>query len=88
MVKAIAPNAPMGAAFITMWTILNTGVVIASKNCSTGLPRSPAMARPMPNSTATNSTCRMLSPTKGLARVLGMMSIKKPVTVMSCVLAT
>src|SRR5258707_10243768 len=43
----------------------------------TGLPASPTMASEMPNSTATNSTCRMLSPTKGLTSVLGMMSIDR-----------
>ena len=46
------------------------------------------MARPMPNSTATSSTCRMLSPTNGLTSVLGMMSMAKPVSVISCDLAT
>ena len=88
MVNAMAPNAPMGATFITMPTTLNTGVVRASRKFSTGRPGSPTMARPMPNSTATSSTCRMLSPTKGLTSVLGMMSSAKPVSVISCDLAT
>ena len=88
MVKAMAPKAPMGAAFITMFTSLNTGLVRASKKFSTGLPASPTMASDTPNSTATSSTCRMLSPTNGLIRVLGMMSITKPTSVMSCDLAT
>ena len=88
MVKAMAPKAPSGAAFIRMPTSLNTGAVSASRKLSTGLPASPTMASEMPNSTATNSTCRMLSPTKGLTSVLGMMSMAKPVSVSSCDLAT
>jgi len=88
MVNAMAPNAPMGAAFITMPTTLNTGVVSASRKCCTGRPASPTSARPTPNSTATSSTCRMLSPTKGLTSVLGMMSIANPVRLISCDLAT
>ena len=46
------------------------------------------MARAAPNNTATNNTCRMLSPTNGLSSVLGMMSIANPTSVSSCDLAT
>ncbi|MNV02348.1 hypothetical protein D3C71_925820 [compost metagenome] len=88
MVKAMAPNAPMGAAFITMLTTLNTGTVSDSRKACTGLPALPDRANATPNSTATSSTCRMLSPTKGLTSVLGMMSIANPVRLISCDLAT
>jgi hypothetical protein len=88
MVKAIAPNAPIGAARIRMCTSRNTGAVSASSRSSTGLPRSPTSANAMPNNTDTNNTCRMLSPTNGLTSVFGMMSIRKPVRVSSCDFST
>ncbi|MNW07190.1 hypothetical protein D3C71_2037460 [compost metagenome] len=83
MVKAMAPKAPIGAAFIRMWTRRNTGAVSASRKVSTGRPLSPVRASATPNSTATNSTCRMLPSTKALTRVAGMMSIANPVRVSS-----
>ena len=84
MVKAMAPNAPIGAARIRMCTRRNTGAVSASSRFSTGRPFSPTSASDRPNSTATNSTCRMLSPTSGLTSVFGMMSIRKPTSESSC----
>ena len=88
MVKAIAPKAPIGAAFIRMCTSLNTGATSASRKFRIGLPFSPTEASAMPNSTAMNSTCRMLPSTKALTSVFGMMSIRKPTRVRSCDFST
>ncbi|MNL36685.1 hypothetical protein D3C87_1587820 [compost metagenome] len=56
MVNAIAPKAPMGAAFIRIATILKIGCANAVMNERMGFPRSPTIASEMPNNTATNST--------------------------------
>ena len=64
------------------------GWASAVRKFSTGLPRSPTCASAMPNNTATNNTCRMSPPTKGLKMVVGMMFIRKPVMVESWALAT
>ena len=59
MVKAMAPKAPTGAAFIRISTSLNIGLVSAWRKFSTGAPRSPTTASAMPKSTEKKSTCRM-----------------------------
>ena len=56
MVKAKAPNAPMGAAFMTMATSLKTATLSVSNRSSTGWARSPISARETPNRMETNST--------------------------------
>ena len=87
MVKAMAPKAPIGAAFIRISTSLNIGLVIDCRKSSTGLPRSPTAARLMPKSTEKNSTCRMLPSAKAPTTVVGMMPCRKPTIVVSCALA-
>ena len=73
MVKAMAPKAPIGAAFIRISTSLKIGLVIACRKFSTGAPRSPTMASAMPKSIEKNSTCRMLPSAKAPTTVAGMM---------------
>ena len=84
MVKAKAPKAPMGAAFIRMSTTRKIAKLADSRMFSTGLPLSPTRIRPMPNRIATNSTCRMLPSTKADTSVVGMMSMTNPVSDVSC----
>ena len=85
MVKAIAPNAPIGAAYIRMWTIRKTiAVSVLSSVLQPCAPLSPISASAMPNRIATSSTCRICPSVKALTRVSGMMFIRKPVTLCSC----
>lgn len=83
-VKAMAPKAPMGAAFIKMATRRKIGEVSACRKSTTGRPRSPTSASAMPNSTEKNSTCRMSPCAKAPVMVSGMMFIRKPTMVVSC----
>ena len=87
MVKAIAPNAPIGAAFIRIATTLKTASDTSSSAWSSRSPRSPISARPMPNRIATNSVWRMLPAVSADRNVSGMMPRRKPVNVLSCALA-
>ncbi|MNS17759.1 hypothetical protein D3C72_494400 [compost metagenome] len=84
MVKANAPKAPTGAAFISMATSLKKAALTDSRKVSTGLPRSPIMARAMPNRMETNSTCKMLPVENALTTVSGIMLVRKPMMVVSC----
>ena len=87
MVKAIAPKAPIGAAFIRIATSLKIGVESACRKSSTGWPRSPTIASDRPNSTEQNSTCRMSPEAKAPTIVSGMMFCRKPTMLVSCALA-
>ena len=86
MVNAMAPKAPIGAAFMRMATRRKIGVVSACRKSVTGLPLSPTMPSAMPNRTEKNSTCRMSPSAKAPTIVCGMMFIRKPVIVLSCAL--
>ena len=62
MVKAIAPNAPIGAAFIRIATSRNIDQRSAARaGRAPARPRSPTSASAMPNRIATNSTCRIVA---------------------------
>ena len=82
MVKAIAPNAPIGAACIRMRTMRKTTAVSASQGLEQPARRA---RRPAPARCRTGS--RRTAPAgsrpsvKALKRVSGMMSSRKPVTV-------
>ena len=56
MVKAIAPNAAKGAAFITSATMPMTASPTVWTSSSTGLPRSPSRPTATPKRTASSST--------------------------------
>jgi hypothetical protein len=86
-VKAKAPNAPIGAARMKIATSLNTACPRLSSTFRAGAPRSPTIARAMPNGIEKNSTCRMLPSANAPTTEAGMMSIRKPTGVRSCALA-
>ena len=77
MVKAIAPNAPIGAARITSATIRKTTALIPSSARNTGAAGSPTIANEMPNRTATNRTCNIDPSVSAETTVVGMISIRK-----------
>ncbi|MCY1178195.1 hypothetical protein D9M73_185350 [compost metagenome] len=83
-VKAIAPNAPTGAARIRMPTMRNTISATRSIRSSTGSAGSPTSVTAMPNNTATNSVCRIDPSVSADTIVLGMIDIRKPTKVVSC----
>ncbi|MNY31242.1 hypothetical protein D3C86_1653980 [compost metagenome] len=87
MVKAMAPKAPMGAAFISIATSLKIGYIRACMKSVTGLPFSPTIPSAMPKRTEKNSTCRMSPLAKAPTMVVGMMFIRKPVMVCSWALS-
>ena len=87
-VNAIAPNAPKGATFIKIDTTLNIGAVASRRSSVIGCALSPTEANATPNNTEINKTCRILPSTNGLNTVVGMMFIKKAVSVLSCAFAT
>ena len=60
MVKAIAPNAPIGAAFMTIATSLKTAIAASSRKSSSALAALADERQAMPNRIATNRTWRML----------------------------
>jgi hypothetical protein len=64
MVKAMAPNAPTGAAFIRMATTLNITIDRSSNSSPHGRRARPTSASAMPNRIETNSTWRMLPSVK------------------------
>ena len=84
MVKAKAPKAPTGAAFIRMATSRNTTCESDSSARVTGRAGSPTSARARPNRIETNSVCRMLPLTKAPTRESGITPSRKPVIVVSC----
>ena len=57
MVKAIAPNAPIGAAYTTMWMMREEDLRSASIARVHRRPSSPSSAIAKPNRIATSSTC-------------------------------
>ena len=77
--KAIAPNAPMGANFMGMPTILNTTWVRESTRFSIGLARGPAADKANPHNSATNRTSRTSPLANASTVVLGMMCSRKSV---------
>ena len=79
--KAIAPNAAMGAAFVTMPTMpKNICDTLWSKSV-TGLAFSPILASTMPVRMAMKSTCKISPSAKALTKVFGMIAIRWPTTV-------
>ena len=88
IVNDIAPNAPIGAKFIKIDTILNTG---ADKSCKKSVivrAFSPTIANDIPNKIDTNKTCKIFPLFNGLTTVSGMIFIKKPTTEDSLALMT
>jgi hypothetical protein len=63
-VKAIVPNAPMGATRINMATTRKTAAVIASRITSSGLPRGPANESAKPKRREMKRTWRNLAAVK------------------------
>ena len=88
IVNAIAPNAPIGATFITIETNLNIGAAATCSKSVIGLPRSPTEAKEIPNNTETNSTCKIFPSVSGLNTVVGIIFIKKAIIELSCALLT
>ncbi|MNY60597.1 hypothetical protein D3C86_1971720 [compost metagenome] len=80
----MAPNAPIGAAFIRIATSLKIGSVSACRKSTTGSAFLPTMARARPNRTEMNSTCRISPSANAPTSVVGMMFIRKPVIDCSC----
>ena len=79
-VKAIAPNAPIGAARMTMLTTPKTACVNPSSMSSSGLTRGPSDASANPNSTDTKITLRMLPLANAPITELGMILRRNSVT--------
>ncbi len=87
MVKAIAPNAPIGASFVMMWTMPNSTRLVPSMKSVTTLPRSPRCASTLPNSSAISRICRISPWAKASTMVFGMMCIRKSTVDWPCALA-
>ena len=87
MVKAIAPNAPIGASFITKATILKITIDNCSNALVTRAARSPTIASATPNRIAASNVWRMLPAVSAETKVSGMMSSRKPVSVVACALS-
>ena len=85
MVKAIAPNAPIGARRMRMLTTAKTACVNPSSMSSSGLTCDPSVESANPNSTETNTTLRMLPRAKASMTDVGMICTRKSVIV--CALA-
>ena len=81
MVNAIAPNAPMGAKRITISTIRNTTLLSDSSISTSGFPNAPVADRAKPNKRDTSTTSRMSPFAKASTIVVGIMRIRKSVTV-------
>ncbi len=80
IVKAIAPNAPIGAARMTMLTTPKTACVNPSSMSSSGLTRGPSADIAKPNSTETKITLRMLPLANAPITELGMILRRNSVT--------
>ena len=80
MVKAMAPSAPSGATRMMMPTTLNIACETCSMVATSGRPAAPVSASAKPNSTAKNSTCRMLPSAKAPMTLAGMTSRTKSIT--------
>ena len=74
-VKAIAPNAPIGAAHITMPTTAKIIFAAISMMSTSGFARSPNCTKPKPQTTAMKSTWRILPSAKAPTKVPGMMFV-------------
>ncbi len=85
MVKAMAPNAPIGAKRIRMFTTRNTTCVSDSSSATIGFARGPADDKANPNRIETNTTCKMSPLANASVTVVGMMCIRKSATL--CALA-
>jgi hypothetical protein len=80
-VKAMAPNAPIGAAHITMATMRKNICAAVPIRSVSGLPACPIALRAKPHSTETNSTCSTLPSANAPMNVLGMMPSRNSVVV-------
>ena len=76
MVKAMAPKAPIGAAFITMPTMPKKTCAVWSMIASSGLPFSPSQCSAKAKRIANSSTCRISPSAKAPTTVAGMMCRK------------
>src|ERR1700735_3771669 len=74
-VKAIAPNAPIGAVHITMPTMMNSIFEATSMTSTSGFARSPSQTRAKPDKTAMNRTWRMFPSVKAPTHVLGQLNV-------------
>ena len=81
IVNAIAPNAPIGASRIRIFTIPNTAFVSAPMKSTSGFARAPTIESAKPKRIAINSTCRISPLAKASTTVFGMMCSRKSVTV-------
>ena len=77
MVKAIAPNAPIGAAFITMAMTPNTPCAASSMKARSVWPRSPSPISAKPNRIENSRTWRISPCAKAPTTVSGMICRKK-----------
>ena len=77
MVKAMAPKAPIGAAFMMMPTTPKKAWAVLSMKRYTGLPFSPIAESAKPNMRAKRSTWRMSPLAKASTTLDGMMFIRK-----------
>jgi hypothetical protein len=71
IVKAKAPKAPIGAAFITMCTNLKNAWATSSRKSTTGLAGSPTRVSDRPNRIEISSTCRISPSAKAPTTVSG-----------------
>ena len=85
--NAIAPNAPIGASFVTMCTMPNSTRVSPSMKSVTTLPRSPRCASTLPNSSAISRICRISPCANASTIVFGMMCIRKSTVDCPCAFA-
>ena len=85
IVKAMAPKAPTGANRITISTMRNTTLPSDSSKSTRGFAYVPAAEIAKPNRIETRTTSRMSPLAKASTMVVGMIWIRKSVTV--CALA-
>ena len=84
MVKAIAPNAPIGATFMMKPTIANSTCELFSMKSNTSVPRPPKRCSAKPNSIENISTCSISPLAKASTTVLGITASRNSVVV--CIL--
>ena len=82
--KAIAPNAPIGATFITMPTMPNSTCDSRSMRSKTGRPFAPKPCSAKPNSTEKNSTWSISPFANASTALFGMIASRNSVVV--CIL--
>ncbi len=73
IVKAMAPKAPIGAAYMTIRITPKNACPVRSIPAMIGRPRSPKCMSAKANTTEKNSTCRMLPSAKAPTTLLGKM---------------